>query len=173
MAICVHISIINCFHHTGSLEVFHSLLLKYCPKWQHFLYSGMQANIELAILDHNYNTQREQATTKSGKLIMLYVCVTLLNVYRKAKIKVLFPKGWSTWVAKPMLQNKDYTHLTHMMNDILELQTHGKQQDALDFDKALALPQNIAMIEQPPKDEIITKHTSRFLKQPLQDQTSQ
>ena len=45
------------FHHTGSLEVFHSLLLKYCPKRQHFSYVGMQARIELAILDHNYNTE--------------------------------------------------------------------------------------------------------------------
>ena len=45
----------NDFHHTGSLEVFHSLLLKHCPKWQHFSYDGMQAHIELAILDHNYN----------------------------------------------------------------------------------------------------------------------
>ena len=56
------------FHHTGSLEVFHSLLLKYCPKRQHFSYVGMQADarIELAILDHNYNTQQKQATTKNG-----------------------------------------------------------------------------------------------------------
>ena len=54
------------FHHTGSLEVFHSLLLKYCPKRQHFSYVGMQARIELAILDHNYNTQHKQATTKDG-----------------------------------------------------------------------------------------------------------
>ena len=45
------------FHHTGSLEVFHSLLLKYCPKRQHSSYVGMQACIELAILDHNYNTE--------------------------------------------------------------------------------------------------------------------
>ena len=45
------------FHHTCSLEVFHSLLLKYCPKKQYFSYVGMQAHIELAILDHNYNTQ--------------------------------------------------------------------------------------------------------------------
>jgi len=51
------------FHHTGSLEVFHSLLLKYCPKWQHFWHSAMHARIELAILDHNYNTHCEEATT--------------------------------------------------------------------------------------------------------------
>jgi len=64
-------------------------------------------------------------------------------------------------------------HLTHMMNDILELRTHGKQQDTLDFDMALTFPQNIATIERPPKDEVIAKHTSRFPKQPLQEQTSQ
>ena len=60
------IKILNGFHHTGSLEVFHSLLLKYCPKQQHFSYDGMQARIELAILDHNYNTDRKQAVTTSG-----------------------------------------------------------------------------------------------------------
>ena len=54
------------FQHTGALEVFRSLLLKYCPKRQHFSYIGMQACIELAILDHNYNTNRKQATTKKG-----------------------------------------------------------------------------------------------------------
>jgi len=27
----------------------------------------MQARIELAILDHNYNTNQKQATTKKGK----------------------------------------------------------------------------------------------------------
>ena len=40
---------LNGCHHTGSLEVFHSLLLKYCPKWQHLSHDGMQACIKLAI----------------------------------------------------------------------------------------------------------------------------
>ena len=30
----------------------------------------MQARIELAILDHNYSTQRKQATTKDGTNIL-------------------------------------------------------------------------------------------------------
>ena len=60
-----------------------------------------------------------------------------------------------------------------MMNDILKLRTHGKQQDTQDYDKTLALPQNIATTERLPKDEIIAKHTSRFPKQPLHEQTSQ
>ena len=62
------IKMLTGFHHTGALEVFHSLLLKYCPKRQHFSYIGMQARIELAILDHNYNTNRKQAITKKGML---------------------------------------------------------------------------------------------------------
>jgi len=61
----------------------------------------------------------------------------------KPRFKVLFPNRRKAWVAKPILQNKDYTHLTRMMNDILELWTHGKQQDTLDFDKPLTLPQKI------------------------------
>ena len=52
------------FYHAGSLEVFH--VLKYCPKEQHFSYVGMQAHIELTILDDNYNTERKHATTKKG-----------------------------------------------------------------------------------------------------------
>ena len=57
------IKMLTSFQHTGALEVFYSLLLKYCPKRQHFSYKGMQARIELAILDHNYNIKRKQATT--------------------------------------------------------------------------------------------------------------
>ena len=60
------------YHHSGSLGVFHSLLLKYCPKQQHFSYDGMQVHIELAILDHNYNTQCQQAVTKSDLFINIY-----------------------------------------------------------------------------------------------------
>jgi len=93
----------------------------------------------------------------------------------KPRFKVLFPKGRKAWVAKPILQNKDCTHLTHniMMNDILELRTHGEQQTHWTLIRHLHYPQNIATIKQPPKDEIIAKHTSRFPKQPLQEQTSQ
>ena len=68
------IKMLTGFHHTGALEVFHSLLLKYCPKRQHFSYIGMQARIELAILDHNHNTNRKQATTKKGMLTLRMAC---------------------------------------------------------------------------------------------------
>ena len=44
------------FCHTGGLEVYHSMLLKYCPKRQHFSYKGMLARIQLAAIDNNHNT---------------------------------------------------------------------------------------------------------------------
>ena len=75
------------FHHTSSLEVFHSLLLKYCTKLQHFSYMRMQAHIELAILDHNYNTQQKQATTKDG--IYIRTCVLLsFHIYFQVKLDI-------------------------------------------------------------------------------------
>ena len=84
---------LNGFHHPGSLEV---LLLRHRPKWQHFSYDGMQARIELAVLDHNYNTQHQQATTKSGLFITISYNI-VLNVFYfltgKARFKLLFPKG--------------------------------------------------------------------------------
>ena len=50
------------FRHTGNLEVYHSLLLKYCTKRLHFSMAGMIARTELAIMDFNSGVQREQAT---------------------------------------------------------------------------------------------------------------
>ena len=52
--------------HTGTLEVYHSIQTKYLPKRQHFSYKAMVARTQLAALDHNANTGREQATSSKG-----------------------------------------------------------------------------------------------------------
>lgn len=54
------------FCHTGNLEVYHSVLLKYCEKRQHYSYEGMIARTQLAALDNNHNLGRAQATTSAG-----------------------------------------------------------------------------------------------------------
>ena len=55
----------------------------------------MRARIELAILDHNYNTQRQQATTKSGLFITI-PCKIVLHVflfpYRESQVQAAIPK---------------------------------------------------------------------------------
>ena len=78
--------------------------------------------MEFAILDHNYNTQHQQATTKSGLFITI-PCKSVLNAFYfltgKARFKQLFPKGRKAWGAKPILESKKYVHLTYMLDDIV------------------------------------------------------
>ena len=66
--------------HTGELEVFHSALLKYMPKRQHFSYMGMKERAHLAVMEHNENiVKRSQATTSTGMFreqMYLNVCYT-------------------------------------------------------------------------------------------------
>ena len=151
------------FHHTGSLEVFHSLLLKYCPKIQHFSYVGMQARIELAILDHNYNTQHKQATTKDGtKIIILHLCLMSIFYLRKSQAPDHVSEGKEIMGAKAILEEKDSTHLCHIMEDVVQLRLDEHRQQLFDYDKPDFIPQNIARLERPPKQEVITQHISRF-----------
>ena len=82
----------------------------------------IQARIKLAILDHNYNTQHKQATTKDGtKIVKLHVCLIVYFTDGKARYLIVFLKGRKSWVAKPILEEKDYTHLCHIMKDAVQL----------------------------------------------------
>ena len=59
----------------------------------------------------------------------------------------MFPKGRKLWVAKPILEDKDYTHLCHMMEDIVQLTLDKHQQELFDYDKPDFIPHNIPSIE--------------------------
>ncbi|KAJ8017870.1 hypothetical protein HOLleu_44466 [Holothuria leucospilota] len=52
------------FMHTGALEVFHNVVLKYAPKRLDFDFPYMSARLKLAALDHNYNVGRAQAVVQ-------------------------------------------------------------------------------------------------------------
>ena len=62
------------------------MLLKYCPKREHFSFKGMVARTQLAAMDNNENVGRGQAVdikgTDAGALIelekLLHVLVKLL-----------------------------------------------------------------------------------------------
>ena len=80
------------FCHTGSLEVYHSLMTKYVPKRQEFDQDQMTARTALAALDHNMSVNRQQATNKKGEKRYRMVC----------------PKATSQWVVKPVYEAKNY-----------------------------------------------------------------
>ena len=93
--------------HTGSLEVFHSVQTNYVPKRQHFSYEGMVARIELAALNHNANTGREQARSSKGEN------------EGELKYKIVFPKRTKEWVAKPAIEKTTKDHLRPLLDAII------------------------------------------------------
>ena len=131
------------FCHTGDLEVYHSLLLKYCPKRLNFSFPGMLARTQLAILDHNNNCERSQATTADGQL----------------RFNIKFTKQSKSWIAKPIAQHKNNNWAIDLMNSVILVKTKVMLATNPDIPE---LPKNIATLPQPPKDELITQMTSRF-----------
>lgn len=69
------------FCHTSRLEVYHSIMLKYCSKREHFSYQGMVARTQLAALGNNANTGHHQAHVQAGEGA------------GEARYKICFPKA--------------------------------------------------------------------------------
>ena len=91
------------FCHTGSLEVYHSLMTKYVPKRQEFDFDQMVARTALAVIDHNMSRNRLQATNKKGEKQFRLVC----------------PKATSEWVVKPVYEAKSYDWVYAMLKKVV------------------------------------------------------
>ena len=129
------------FHHTGNLEVYHSMMLKYCPKRQHFSHEGMVARTQLAALDYNHNCSRKQAVVKHGSSL------------GSLRYNLVFLKVRKTWVVKPINEEKGYGHLDAPMESIL------KQKKSKGAKRKKSTAKNIACKEKPEK-KLQLKHTS-------------
>ena len=138
---------LNKFFHTGDLKSYHALMLKYLPKRLHYGMDGMNARTKLAVLDHNHNTNREQATIKKGK--------------RKGELryKAECPKMTKEWVAKKIYKEKSYSHVHDMVKSAVESQTNNTVPPR---QPTRNLPRNIAAAEKPQKAELIQRRLSRF-----------
>ncbi|XP_026130139.1 uncharacterized protein LOC113110263 [Carassius auratus] len=136
-------------HHfqTSSLEAFHSLILKFTPKNVVFPFMGMLCRLFLAVLHHNENIGREQATTATGK--PLY--------------KVLFPKskkGEPT--ARPLKTKPTYNYVDDLMRLVFE-EVIVDPAPFVEELQAIPVPMAIsAVFERPSKEEAIARHVSRF-----------
>ena len=118
------------FTHTGNIEVFHSLINKYCPKRQHFRLHGMIARQQLTVLDHNNSVGRDQAVTRSGEL----------------RGKSQYSKVTKQWVWKPIRVEKDRSYLQPMVRDVITMRETFAMYPLPDIP---ILPRNIAPIESP------------------------
>ena len=134
------------FHHTGSLEVYHSMMLKYCPKRQHFGNEGMIARTQLAALDNNHNCSRKKAVVKHG------------SSQGSLRYNLVFPKVRKTWVVKPIMEEKVYKYLDVLMENILAFKRLVLKKKS----KKIKKSKNIATKEKPDKETAIKTHISRF-----------
>ena len=131
--------------------MYHSLLLKYVPKRLHFSYKGMVARTQLAVIDHNSNTARKQATIVKG------------SKKGEKKYKVVFPKGKKKWVAKPVMARRSFTFIQNLMEDVLSFNNDGQG----NLKMPANIPKNIALTPRPTKEEVVQAHRSRMGKKPL------
>ena len=132
------------FTHTGNLEVYHSLLNKYCPKDKHFSFIGMVARSQLAGMDINAGAGLEQATTKDGQ----------------RRYKIVYTKLGKKWVRKPIKQHKNKQYVHQMEDRVIEVAAN-------DIDLPLPtipdLPPNIAPPgSYPGKEKVINDFVSKF-----------
>ena len=74
------------FCHTGQLEVYYSVINKFCPKCLHFSWNGMVARNTLAMLDHNSGMDFDYAKTKAGQEIFKLVFSKAAKIGQQKKL---------------------------------------------------------------------------------------
>lgn len=129
------------FNHTGTLEVYHSLYNKYCPKRLHFPYSSMIARSQIAVMDFNAGVQQ-------------------LENQGEHRYKQQFSKVTQTWVLKKITPRKERIYLDDLMKETIYLKQSNEK---FSLPKTDGIPKNIAPIEKPPKTEAMQSIRTRFL----------
>ena len=142
--ILADIKYLSKFCHTGNLEVFHSVLNKYCPKRLHFTLGGMIAKTQLAMLDYNCGWNNTQIATKDGK----------------RRYKQIFSKVTQNWVVKKISEPKGQQCIHELLIYTLEASpdTTGDK-----LPRIGSIPPNIRKtFEKPDKEEAIENMKTRF-----------
>ncbi|XP_071852672.1 uncharacterized protein [Apostichopus japonicus] len=137
------------FMHTGALEVYHNVVLKYAPKRLEFDYPYMSARLKLAAMDHNHNVGRSHAVVQQPR--------TGSSVKGELQFKKCYSKIQKQWVIKPIYEKKSLEYLSTMMAGVIK----RKQDRRIGAIEQAPAP-NIAPVPAPEKEEMVAKHSSRF-----------
>ena len=132
------------FRHSGNLEVYHSLYLKYCPKRIHFSTEAMIARAQLAVMHFNATVLSPQAKTRVGKL----------------KFKQQYSKVSNSWVIKKIKEPGEKTYLVELMRELVWLRESNEEVCRPDLQN---IPTYIAPVEKPDKEDSIMAMRTRFL----------
>ncbi|CAJ0961861.1 unnamed protein product [Ranitomeya imitator] len=140
----------NC--HTGALENFHSLVLKYRPKRIHFGIDSMEARTKLAALTHNYNVGRQIATVKVAK--------KNTEAVGTKRTKIVFPKGKTRWIVRDVFDKVSVEYIEELSVNVLRL-VKGEL-SSLWISRNPSMPPNISNKERPKKEDLKNQRIFRF-----------
>lgn len=132
--------------HTGKLESYHNLRLKYVPKRIHFPYNGMVLRSKLAIMDHNANINKEQIGDKAQ-----------------------FSKATGSWVLKNKYAKSSNRWKYDIMEKVEKFCTNKNTNDINSIPKPVhevVVPDRIAQIPKPRIEELKKNKFSRFSQVP-------
>ncbi|XP_069833039.1 uncharacterized protein [Dendropsophus ebraccatus] len=129
------------FCHTGDLEVFHSNILKYRSKRQHFGIDGMHARTQLAALDHNENVNRVQALVREASKASGALGSECFNSSKAGK----------EWLVQAIYEPTHQEFLKNIMREVYELAAGNRSHDWVS--ERSSVPCNIA--PKPIKQEMI------------------
>lgn len=133
------------FCHTGHLEVFHNVVLKYCPKRLHFPYDGMKTRLMIAALQWNLQHAQDQPEVS-------------------VHYDVVYSKRRKTWVVRKRSERFPLLHVEPLMTRVMEV-----------FQRKIALPpvcrpadlpNHVAKKPKPSFEDAFASFTSRFDSQP-------
>lgn len=125
--------------HTGSLESYHNVRLKYLPKKSAFSYDGMVLRGMLAIIDHNENVGR---------------------VVRRTETR--YSKITKKYVERVIREDKCYNWRKILIDKVLAF-VRGDLDVSIEDDPHLVdVPQNIAPIPRPSLEEMQHSRFTRF-----------
>ena len=133
------------FCQTGKIQVYHSMMLKYCSKREHFSYKGVVARTQLAACDNNANTGHKQSQIEEGKRA------------GEARYKLCFPKPNKRWVLKP-ISDKSLQYLSGLLSEVVKCVELG---NPVASPMPVHLLDNIASKPAPIMADAIKQHHSR------------
>ncbi|OCT67836.1 hypothetical protein XELAEV_18039140mg [Xenopus laevis] len=138
------------FCHTGILENYNSMSLKFRSKRIHFGIDSMEARTKLAALTHNFNVGRQQAvvTVQTDKPEALV----------KKRTKMEFRKCNKRWTVRNVYETMSIEHFSAISTDIIRM-AQGKLSTAW-ISRAQTVPVNIASVPRPDKQEKVREHSS-------------
>ncbi|XP_035665525.1 uncharacterized protein LOC118408774 [Branchiostoma floridae] len=134
------------FKHTGEIEVYHNVVLKYATKRIPYQYPGMKARLQLSVIDHNENIGRRKATTASGD----------------TRQRLEYSKRQKDFVLKNIYEKKDYSFRRKLLEAVVHKRKTTDVHCGDDVIPRPDLPRSIAPIPRPDMETAKAKHRSRF-----------